>query len=188
MKNTRRSLILAAPAAFALMACGQAGASIPSSQAATVDAALKYGKGFTVGKADSDKHLVVFFDPNCIHCALFWRETKELQAIAKFTWLPVSFIKPDGVLKGANFLGMADPRAAMDEHAQDMIARKIGAVPADTRVDLRAAVVQNGKLLDSFGANQIPYLVGTNLKTNAAFTQAGGMSKHDLINKLGWGA
>lgn len=186
MNHSRRTLILAAPAALALMACGQAGASMPTSQTPTLEAALKFGKGFTVGKMDTDRHLVVFFDPNCIHCALFWKETKELTAVAKFTWMPVSFIKPDGIVKGAKFLSLTDPSSAMDVHAQEMISKKIAAAPAGTTPVLREAVIQNGKLLESFSADQIPYLVAQNLKTKAVYAKAGGMSKQDLVNALGW--
>lgn len=194
MSFPRRSFLLTVPAALMLVACGEStstsaggAAGMPKEQPVSVEAVKKYAKGFDVGQAMSQRQLFVFFDPKCPHCALLWRETRAMHNMARFTWIPVTLLRGSGAAQGAHFLSAKDPVAAMDEHANDVLAGRMGvSASSDVPAELEAAIKQNTQLLESFQATGVPFLVAKNVKTGAVFSRSGGMPANALVEQLGW--
>lgn len=195
MSFPRRSFLLTVPAALMLAACGEStstsvaggAAAMPKEQPVSIEAVKKYAKGFDVGQAMSQRQLFVFFDPKCPHCALLWRETRAMHNMARFTWIPVMLLRGSGAAQGAHFLSAADPVAAMDEHANDVLAGRMGvSASSDVPAELEAAIKQNTQLLESFQATGVPFLVAKNVQTGAVFSRSGGMPAEALAAQLGW--
>lgn len=195
MSFPRRSFLLSVPAALMLAACGEStsqsasggGDALPKVQPVSVEAVKKYAKGFDVGQMMSQRHLFVFFDPMCPHCALFWRETRQMHNMARFTWIPVTLLRGSSAAQGAHFLTAQDPVAAMDEHAAAVVAGRMG-ISASSNVpdDVEDAIKQNTKLMESFEATGVPYLVAKNIQTGAVFSRSGGLPANALVAQLGW--
>lgn len=191
LNTRRRSLFLAisALAMLSLTACSQSdekpapGArnfGIPDSQPVTAEAIRQDGRGFTVGQQMSLNEVFVFFDPKCPHCAMFWMDSEKLLNSQKFTWLPVGFVAKDSAAEGVAILAEEDKVKAMKAHAQKVVA----AMRTNTRVPTAAAVDEpnkkrlydvdrNTRLLTSFGADSVPYIVAVDGNGNVVFSGAG---------------
>lgn len=140
----------------------------PDSQAVTASAIRQHGRGFSVGQQMSMNEVFVFFDPKCPHCALFWDQTASMRQGVKFTWLPVAFMGPDSSIAGAALMNAEDKTKAMNAHAADVLL----AMRTRTRMPTSEAkigdakftadIARNTKLLTSFGADSVPYIVAVN--------------------------
>lgn len=203
MNKIRRTLLLAA-IPLALAACGEAtnttagSASkgteaaerefdIPASQAPSMDAARKYARGFDFGNRMSARQVYVFFDPQCPHCGKLWEEFKSLEKDARFTWVPVAFLNKASLPQGATIMGSENPVEAMNTHEVSLLGGS-GGITAALNIDpqLKAAIAKNTRLLESFGASSVPFIVSRNQQTGEAFSNAGGMPAAMLAARLGW--
>lgn len=195
MSRYARALFLALP--IALAACGQAtsanagapslsAAAIPAIQEASLQAAQLYAKGFDVGNLMSPRQVYVFFDAQCPHCGAFWQETKSLEKDARFTWVPVAVLNRASMSQGAAILSAAKPVDAMSDHEAKLMARAGGISAPEASPQAKAIIEQNTKLLESFGATGVPFVLGVNVHTGKVFTSSGGVPAAELAAQLGW--
>ena len=71
--------------------------------------AASRGTGFTVGQPMAARSVLVFFDPQCPHCATLWLASKPLHDRIRMVWMPVAFIRPISGPQGALLLAAATP-------------------------------------------------------------------------------
>lgn len=189
----RRALCLALPAlaAVSLSACGdEKGGSvsaapaerefgIPERQNVSAQAVRQHARGFTVGQLLSANEVFVFFDPKCPHCAMFWLDTEALRQKVKFTWIPVALMGPGSAGAGAEILEAEDKVRAMSAHAAKIvIAMRAGQRPPLPSSDSGkpedlANIARNSRLLKSFGADSVPYVVAVNGDGAVVYSNSG---------------
>jgi len=193
MKRLARALMFALP--FALAACGQSTtsksadtpcASIPAAQDPSVEAARQCAAGFNTGNLTSARQVYVFFDPQCPHCGAFWKETKALEKDVRLTWVPVSVLNRVSLKQGAAILSSANPVATMTEHEAKLMTGTGGLAAPDADPKFKALVETNTKLLESFGATGVPFVLGVNNQTGKVYSNSGGMPANKLAQVLGW--
>jgi thiol:disulfide interchange protein DsbG len=161
-------------------------AAAPAKQAASVEVAAAQGKGFTVGAMMSANTVYVFFDPQCPHCGHLWNASLPLQKKVKFVWIPVGWINASSTTQGAALLTAANPAELMTEHETSLLAGK-GGIAASSSIapDIEKAIKGNTQLLNSFGAESVPFIVAKNLKTGQTVTRDGSMLTPALAEFLG---
>lgn len=177
---------------LALSACSPqespkaAPAAAPAKQAASVEVAAAQGKGFTVGALMSANTAYVFFDPQCPHCGHLWNASLPLQKKVKFVWIPVGWINATSTTQGAALLTAANPAELMTEHETSLLAGK-GGISASSSIapDIEKAIKGNTQLLNSFGAESVPFILARNVKTGQTVTRDGSMSTTALAELLG---
>lgn len=210
MKRFSRALLLALP--LVLAACGQSTtgttstsgsatteassakiakikasmAEIPAVQAPSLAAAGKYAAGFDTGNLSSARQVYVFFDPQCPHCGMFWEETKKLAKEARFTWVPVGLLNRASVNQGAAILSSKSPVETMDAHEQTLRIKGGGMDAAVADPEYKALLERNTRLLASFGAVGVPFIIGANAQTGAVYSESRGMPADKLASSLGW--
>ncbi len=191
----RRRLLLSATAMALLAACsrkdpGPPSAAAPAPAAPAADRAgydkASTGSGFVVGQAMAARSLLVFFDPQCPHCAALWTAAKPLLDRVRMVWMPVAFIAPASAPQGALLLGAADPVATMDRHEASLAARQ-GGLPTDGPIapDLLAKVQANTDLWKSVGSGSVPHIVWRAGADGPWGSHAGGMATPELARMLG---
>lgn len=132
----------------------------PTAQSPSINAILGTAKGFTVGGSTlTARNAYIFFDAQCAHCAHLWESAKPLWPQMKFTWIPVAYLGKASTSQGAAILSAKNPGEAMAEHETLMLAKKGGISASSPSSEYAAAIDQNTKLLTSFGASSIPYIV-----------------------------
>lgn len=161
-------------------------AAAPAKQAASVEVAAAQGKGFTVGALMSANTAYVFFDPQCPHCGHLWNASLPLQKKVKFVWIPVGWINASSTTQAAALLTAANPAELMTEHETSLLAGK-GGISASSSIapDIEKAIKGNTQLLNSFGAESVPFIVARNVKTGQTVTRDGSMSTAALAELLG---
>lgn len=201
MKKSFRSLLSlsAIVLAASLTACGQEtpapaastpaaakGAdAIPESQPVSVAAIKTHARGFTAGSLMSARQVYVFFDAQCPHCATLWESSKALHGQAGFTWIPTVLLSKASRTQGAVLLTAPDGAATMNEH-EKLLSSKQGGIsaPSDVPADIDAALKANTKLLMSFGAESVPFVVTQDPATGEVISFAGSMPSDVLAAKL----
>jgi thiol:disulfide interchange protein DsbG len=177
-----------AVAALTLGACSK---QEPASQTTTkaevsVSAIAAQAKGFTVGAMMSAHTVYVFFDPQCPHCGHLWQASMPLQKKVKFVWIPVAWINPSSLSQGAALLTASNPAERMTEHETSLLAGQ-GGIAASSSVasDIEQSIKANTKLLNSFGAESVPFTVIKNATTGQTITQNGALSTATLADLIG---
>lgn len=176
-------------AALALGACSKTEPTAPvvaAKQEASLATLQTQAKGFTVGSMMSANTVYVLFDTQCSHCAHLWQASMALHKGVKFVWIPVGMISPTSTAQGAAILTAADPGAMMTEHETSLLAGK-GGISASSSIapELAQAIKKNTELLNSFGAEAVPFVVARNAKTGQTVSQAGALSTAALADFLG---
>ena len=161
-------------------------ASVPTKREISVATVAAQAKGFAVGSLMSANTVYVFFDTQCPHCGHLWEASRALQGKVKFVWIPVGMINAISSAQAAALLTALDPGALMSEHEASFLAGKGGisgssSVPAD----IEKAIKSNTQLLNSFGAEAVPFVVAKNLKTGQTVSRDGAMSTPVLAEFLG---
>lgn len=178
------SLVLAG---VLLSACNPAAnevAGIPAKQAVSIEAIVSTARGFTVGSETATKTVYVFFDAQCPHCGHLWEAAKPLQSNTRFGWIPVAFLNKASAAQGATLLGSDNPAARMDEHEASLMAHQGGITAGAVAPDLKVAIERNTKLLTSFGAESIPFIVAVDA-SGKVVSKAGALSTEALATMLG---
>jgi thiol:disulfide interchange protein DsbG len=158
-------LLIASLAATVLLlgACSQQdtpGAAKASKQELSVQAVAAQAKGFNVGSMMSAHTVYVFFDPQCPHCGHLWQSSTPLHNKVKFVWIPVAWINASSLPQGAALLTGANPTELMTAHEASLLAGKGGiSAPASVAPDVEQSIKANTKLLNSFGAESVPFIV-----------------------------
>jgi thiol:disulfide interchange protein DsbG len=143
-------------------------------------------KGFSVGALMSTNIVYVFFDAQCPHCGRLWEASAPLHRKVKFVWIPVGLINATSTAQGAALLTAANPGALMTEHEASLLAGK-GGISASSSIapEVTQAIKNNTQMLNSFGAESVPFVVAKNLKTGQTVSQEGALSTAALAEFLG---
>jgi thiol:disulfide interchange protein DsbG len=143
-------------------------------------------KGFAVGALMSAHTVYVFFDAQCPHCGHLWNAALPLQRKVKFVWVPVGLINATSTTQGAALLAAVDPAAQMDLHEASLLAGK-GGISASSSIpsEIAQAIQGNTRLLNSFGAEGVPFVVARNTKTGQTVSKEGALSTAALADFLG---
>ena len=189
MKLTNLAFPLVAALAFALAGCSPQDASDQTPMARPAqpyEAVATQGKGFTVGAMMSANTVYVMFDPQCPHCGHLWQASVPLHSKVKFVWIPVSFINAKSGPQGAALLAAANPAELMAEHEKSILSggggiSAIGGAP----IEIERAIKKNTQLLNSLGAESVPYILAKNLRTGQVVTNTGALDTPALAAFLG---
>jgi thiol:disulfide interchange protein DsbG len=188
MHSRMFSLFAIAALSFTLLACSRQDAqpvtSIAPAQA--YESVAGKARGFAVGALMSTNTVYVLFDPQCPHCGHLWQQAQPLMKKVKFVWVPVAFINAKSAPQGAALLGAANPAELMATHEASILAGTggIGAsssVPSDTE----SAIQANTALLNSLGADSVPFIVAKSLRNGQTVTNTGAMETAALASFLG---
>jgi thiol:disulfide interchange protein DsbG len=174
---------------------GQAGtpASAPGAQASLgpVKAQEAYQAasgttGFTVGPLMAADAVIVFFDPQCPHCADLWAASQPLLGKLKMVWVPVGFLRQSSTPQGALILSAKNPAAAMTEHEALLMSQKGGLpVPAEVNAEVIAKVKANTDVLQKLGADSVPFILYRNRKSGAYGSHAGTVTTAQMLEMVG---
>jgi thiol:disulfide interchange protein DsbG len=153
-------------------------------------AALTSGaKGVSIGPKVSDYTVFVMFDPQCLHCARLWEESKGLTGTVKFIWVPVNFFEGNSKAQSALLLSSTSPMEDMDRVMSSVLARSaITAMQEVVPPDLEASIKSNTDLINRFHVLAVPYVVARNQTTSNFVARQGGMSSEMLKKFLGVGS
>jgi len=143
-------------------------------------------KGFAVGALMSTNTVYVFFDSQCPHCGHLWAASAPLQQKVKFVWIPIGMINATSKAQGAALLTAANPAALMTEHEASLLAGQ-GGISASSSVapEIEKSIKNNTQLLNSFGAESVPFIVAKNMKSGQTVSREGAMSTVELAEFLG---
>jgi thiol:disulfide interchange protein DsbG len=178
----------------ALAACSKEEPPVPVALAATTATAgassatfqaASRGTGFVVGQAMAARSVLVFFDPQCPHCAKLWQAAKPLLDRIRMVWMPVAFIGPSSGPQGALMLAAKDPVATMDQH-ETLLSNGQGglAVAGAADAGLIEKIQANTQLWKSLEARSVPYMVYRIGAEGPYGVQSGGMATEQLAQLL----
>ena len=160
--------------------------STPAQQYAAL---VKGAKGISIGPKASDYMVFVMFDPQCLHCARLWEESKGLTETIKFVWVPVNFFDGNSKAQSALLLGSSSPREDMDRVLSPVAARMGSTLQQDAvQPYLDASIKSNTDLINRFHVLAVPYVVARNQTTSEYVARQGGMSREMLKRFLGIGS
>jgi thiol:disulfide interchange protein DsbG len=152
----------------------------------TVQAVAAGAKGFTVGALMSAHTVYVFFDPQCPHCGHLWQASTQLQKKAKFVWIPVAWINASSLPQGAALMASTNPAALMTEQETSLLAGQGGiAASASVSSEVEQSIKANTKLLNSLGAESVPFVVVKNAVTGQTIAKAGAQTTAGLAEMIG---
>ena len=180
--------------ALPMLGCSPAGdASVPASLTQPIKtatdqyAALQKGaKGISVGPKVSDYTVFVLFDPQCLHCARLWEESKGLKDTVKFVWVPVNFFDGNSKAQSALLLSSKNPQEDMDRVMASVLAHTASSAPSAALPPyLEASINANTDLINRFHVLSVPYVVSRNQTTSEYVARQGGMSREMLKRFLG---
>jgi thiol:disulfide interchange protein DsbG len=152
----------------------------------TVQALAAEAKGFTVGAMMSANTVYVFFDPQCPHCGHLWQASTPLLKKVKFVWIPVAWINASSLPQGAALLAAANPADLMTEHESSLLGGK-GGIAASSSVSsaVEQSIKANTKLLNSLGAESVPFVVVKNAVTGQTISRSGALATSVLAEMIG---
>jgi thiol:disulfide interchange protein DsbG len=152
----------------------------------TVQAVAAQAKGFTVGALMSAHTVYVFFDPQCPHCGHLWQASTPLHKKVKFVWIPVAWINASSLSQGAALMASANPAALMTEHEASLLAGQGGiAASASVPSEVEQSIKANTKLLNSLGAQSVPFVVVKNAVTGQTIAKDGAQTTAALAEMIG---
>jgi thiol:disulfide interchange protein DsbG len=189
--NRLLTTLLACTALF-LGACSQqdsptsAASAKPSKQEVSVDAVAAQAKGFTVGAFMSAHTVYVFFDPQCPHCGHLWQASLPLHKKIKFVWVPVAWMKAASLPQGAALLTATNPVELMTEHEASLLGGRGGiSAPASITPEVEKSIKANTALLNSFGAESVPFVLVKHARTGQTISRNGAMTTAALAEWVG---
>lgn len=152
----------------------------------SVQTVATQAKGFTVGALMSANTVYVFFDPQCPHCGHLWQASTPLHKKVKFVWIPVAWINASSLTQGAALLTSGDPLALMTQHEASLLAGTGGiSASAGVASDVEQTIKANTKLLNSFGAESVPFVVVKNARTGQTISRDGALTTVELAELVG---
>ena len=143
-------------------------------------------KGFTVGALMSAHTVYVFFDPQCPHCGHLWQASIPLHKKMKFVWVPVAWINASSTPQGAALLAAANPQELMTQHEESLLSGKGGiTAPTSITAEIEKSIKANTALLNSFGAESVPFVVAKNARSGQTVSRNGAMTTAALAELAG---
>jgi thiol:disulfide interchange protein DsbG len=156
------------------------------STAQAFEAVAAQGKGFSVGAVMSAHTVYVLFDPQCPHCGHLWQAALPLHSKAKFVWIPVALMNGKSAAQGAALLTAGNPVEAMTEHEKSILAGTGGmSASASIPADIEQNIKKNTELLNSLGADSVPYIVAKNARTGQTVVNSGALDTPALAKLMG---
>lgn len=144
------------------------------------------GTGFVVGQPMAARQVLVFFDPQCPHCATLWINSKPLHDRIRMVWMPVAFIGPSSAPQGALMLASQEPAKTMDLHETLLAGGKGGlAVAGPADAGLLAKIKANTELWKELDAGSVPHLIYRVAADGPYGVQSGGLPTAQLAQLLG---
>lgn len=70
-------------------------------------------RGIYTGPADSHKHMLVYFDPNCPACAKQWSILLPYINQVRVQWIPIAYMSKTSLRRAAAILASPDPADAL---------------------------------------------------------------------------
>lgn len=152
-------------------------------------ALAKGAKGVSIGPRVSDYTVFVMFDPECLHCARLWEESRGLTDNVKFVWIPVNFFSGNSKAQSALLLSSTNPKEDM-ERVMSAVLERSGTASVQEAVQpyLEASIKSNTDLINRFHVLAVPYVVARNQTTSEYVARQGGMSREMLKRFLGIGS
>lgn len=191
----RRDALLTTLATLALAACSkndEAATAVPGAPAQppanpqTLYAQASKGSGFTVGQLMAADAVLVFFDPQCPHCAELWAAAQPLLPKIRMVWMPVGFLRGVSEVQGAAILGAPDPAATMAAHEALLQSRQgglsVSGAPPEENI---AKVKANTELMNRLGADSVPFILYRNRQSGAYGTHSGALPTEQLAALVG---
>lgn len=148
--------------------------------------AASRGTGFTVGQPMAARSVLVFFDPQCPHCATLWLASKPLHDRIRMVWMPVAFIRPVSGPQGALLLAAPDPAKLMDQH-ESLLAGGAGGLAVSGAADgeLLEKIKANTALWTRLDGQSVPHLIYRAGAEGPYGKVSGGLPTADLAQVLG---
>lgn len=169
-----------APAASAIVP-----AAAPADASRRAFETASRGTGFVVGQPMAARQVLVFFDPQCPHCATLWVNSKPLHDRIRMVWMPVAFIGPSSAPQGAMLLAAPDPAKTMDLHETLLVGGKGGlAVPGPADAGLLAKIKANTELWKELDASSVPHMIYRVAAEGPYGVQSGGLPTAQLAQLL----
>lgn len=174
-----------------LAACDQTPAQAAAPSVAKIPADQAYalaakGTGFSVGPLMAAHTAYVFFDTTCPHCAHLWQALQPLANQVRVVWMPVGYLQPKSLTQGVTILSAPEPKVAMAENEQRLLARQGGIVPANPlNEELVQKVKANTALFMQISGESVPLVLFRNAKTGEYGSQAGAMDTAQFAALLG---
>lgn len=186
----RRLLISVSTLAFlAITGCSRTdgpSSDKPAKREISIQTVAAEAKGFSVGTLTSVNAVYVFFDPQCPHCGHLWQASIPLHKKAKFVWIPIAWINASSMSQGAALLTASNPLALMGEHETSLLAGKGGiAASSSVAAEVEQSIKANTKLLGSFGAESVPFVVVKNAMTGETISRDGALTTAALATLIG---
>lgn len=192
----RRDVLLTSLATLALAACSKndapanasptGGPAAPPVNAQTAYAQASKGSGFAIGQMMAADPVLVFFDPQCPHCAELWKASQPLLSKIRMVWMPVGFLRGASEAQGATILGAPEPAVTMAAHEALLSSRQGGlTVNGTPPAENLAKVKANTELLNKLGADSVPYILYRNRQSGAYGTHAGALQTEQLAALVG---
>jgi thiol:disulfide interchange protein DsbG len=186
------ALSLAAALLLGLVACSKqeatsAGTAVTRlAPAQAYDAVAAQARGFTAGALMAANPVYVLFDPQCPHCGHLWNASLPLHGKVRFVWVPVAIISAKSMPQGAALMQAANPVEAMSAHEQSLLSGQ-GGMSASSSLppDVEAAIRVNTQLLDSLGADSVPFIVARNRRSGEPVLKAGAIETQALADLIG---
>lgn len=192
----RQALLIAGAGLLGLAGCSKpAEVAAPAASAAPAAPAIsarqafemaQRGTGFVVGEAVSARQVLVFFDPQCPHCAALWKASQPLLDRIRMVWIPIAFVSPKSPAQGAMLLAAADPKALMNLHESRLGAGQGGLeVQGEPAPDLLAKIKANTELLSALGSDGVPYMLVRTSAEGPYTVVPGSLPTEELAKLLG---
>ena len=104
----------------------------------------------------------------------------------KFVWIPVAFINAKSAPQGAALLAAANPVELMSTHEASLLAGS-GGISASSSVpsDIETAIKANTAILNSLGAESVPFIVAKSQRNGQTVTNTGALETPALAAFLG---
>nr|WP_295774416.1 thioredoxin fold domain-containing protein [Rhodoferax sp.] len=129
---------------------------------------------------------VVFFDPNCPHCAKLWARLyaeKSAYVNVATRWVPVAYMNAQSLGMAANLLS-APSRQTLAKNFEgfDFARRKGGATEASVALDMRSQIQRSQSLWSQLGG-ATPLIVYV-MKDGTVKVQLGLMPEADFVEMV----
>lgn len=129
---------------------------------------LKKVNPIRYGSTTAHVDLIVFFDPQCPHCARLITNTMSptgANVLERTLWVPIGLVHEYSTLQSATLLSADRPDLAMMMHAHNVTTGKGKEFSLNVKNATQASidkVVANTSLWRNAGADRVPFLVTRN--------------------------
>lgn len=134
---------------------------------------LKNTYNFNAGEANDDlnKKIIIFFDPQCIHCSrLFLNSQVSDNKDINVVWIPVGFLNEKSIPQGAAILASQNPFEAMKDHESSFSSGKSGINAAMVSPENLNKIKKNNEIFSGTGSSGVPYIIKLDKQGNKLIT------------------